>query len=398
MATVAGAERQGPLSQREYRTTSAAITLANLNGHIDDLRRFGVADAPARIELLLVRGQYFGRIADYETADALATALVAERPNDAMSLFARARVAARWHRFAAALHDLDVAAKRSPTAPGIEEARAGVLQALGQHDAALAIRRRRAAATPDVQSLGALAALHAERGDTAEATPLFRAAERAFRDVTPFPLAWLAEQQGRMWVRAGDLDRAREFYAAAYERLPQYPAVVAPLAWLEAARGNGTRAVALLEAAAGSDDPQAAALLASVLPLTGRKDEAARWQTRARTRYEELLRTHPEAFAHHAAEFFLAAGADPARALVLAKEDLARRQTPGTYALVLRAAEATGDHAAACAAATGYLAATAAVPAVTPLGERAVAERVRARCATEATDTPTPVPTASAAR
>jgi hypothetical protein len=146
-------------------------------------------------------------------------------------------------------------------------------------------------------------------------------------------------------------------------------------------RGNGDLARRLLEEAAGaSDDPYAAGLLAKVLQLAGRHDDAEHWRERARSRYEDLLRTHPEAFAHHAAEFFLGAGADPARALALARRDLEIRQTPAAYALVLRAAQAAGDDAAVCAAAAGFLGFSGFAPSVSPLGDRAAAERAAARC------------------
>jgi hypothetical protein len=40
----------------------------------------------------------------------------------------------------------------------------------------------------------------------------------------------------------------------------------------------------------------------------GRLDESLHWRQLAATRYDELIETHPEAFADHAAEFWLAAG------------------------------------------------------------------------------------------
>jgi hypothetical protein len=46
---------------------------------------------------------------------------------------------------------------------------------------------------------------------------------------------------------------------------------------------------------------------------------------------------HPEAYADHAAEFWLTVGGDPRRALRLAQQNLARRPTPRAQALVTRA-------------------------------------------------------------
>ena len=61
---------------------------------------------------------------------------------------------------------------------------------------------------------------------------------------------------------------------------------------------------------------------------------------RAAARYDELVARHPEAFADHAAEFWLAAGADPHRALSLASRNLEVRQTPRAHELFCRATRA----------------------------------------------------------
>lgn len=68
---------------------------------------------------------------------------------------------------------------------------------------------------------------------------------------------------------------------------------------------------------------------------------------RAGQRYESLLADYPLAFADHAAEFYLGPGADPERAWLLAKQNLANRETDRSVALVVKAAEATGRYAEA---------------------------------------------------
>lgn len=69
----------------------------------------------------------------------------------------------------------------------------------------------------------------------------------------------------------------------------------------------------------------------------------------ARTSYELLLSRDPMAFADHGAEFYLGPGADPERAWILAQQNLANRQTPRAAALAIKAAEASGHYADACA-------------------------------------------------
>jgi hypothetical protein len=54
----------------------------------------------------------------------------------------------------------------------------------------------------------------------------------------------------------------------------------------------------------------------------------------------KLLAKHPEAFADHAAEFWLAAGADPDKGLRLAKMNLEIRNTPRARRLLALAVAA----------------------------------------------------------
>jgi hypothetical protein len=53
-----------------------------------------------------------------------------------------------------------------------------------------------------------------------------------------------------------------------------------------------------------------------------------------------LVAAHPEAFADHAAEFWLAAGADPMKALRLARINSGVRQTPRARDLLSQAVAA----------------------------------------------------------
>src|SRR5690606_33334840 len=133
-------------------------------------------------------------------------------------------------------------------------------------------------------------------------------------------------QHGLVWMREDDLERARAFFAAAHARLPRYAPAAGHLAEVEAARGDVARAVALLQPLAETaDDPDYAAQLARILGEAGRAEDARPWRERAAARYATLLAAHPEAFADHAAEFWLAAGGDPARALGYAERNLANR-------------------------------------------------------------------------
>ncbi len=102
----------------------------------------------------------------------------------------------------------------------------------------------------------------------------------------------------------------------------------------------GTRRAAIARLrplALASDDPDYATQLARILGDAGHAEEAQAWRGKAAARYDELLARHRDAFADHAAEFWLTIGGDPRRALRLARQNLSLRQTPRARALVRRA-------------------------------------------------------------
>lgn len=347
-----------PLTLDQYATTDPSIALANLEAAIDALEGdLAEGRLPAKrlgelVDLLLTRGQLLGRISDYERAAALAERFVREAPADGASHLARASASSTFHRFPEALGELEEAARLGARNDLIDSSRAAILQATGRYVEALAIRHRLARGRPNILSIGAEASVLAESGEIEAAERRFADAQASYGDVSPFPLAWLHFQQGRMWMRAGNLERARQLFEAARARLPRYSAATGHLGEVEAALGRRDRAIELLRAAAeSSDDPDAAGHLARVLEEAGQRFEASGWRGRAAARYSDLVARHPEAFADHGAEFWLGAGGDPKTALVLARRNLAVRETPASYELAAKAALAAGEAAEACEAA-----------------------------------------------
>jgi tetratricopeptide (TPR) repeat protein len=242
-----------------------------------------------------------------------------------------------FHRFAAALTDLDTAAALGGDRAGLDAERAAIYQALGRYDEALAIRRAAADSHPDFSALAALAGVFGELGQMDEAERRFSSATRSYRGTSPFPLAMLEFQRGRLWMEHGDLRRARAWCDAAVRRLPAYVPAQGHLAELDAARGETAAAIARLRPLAlASDDPDYATQLARILGNAGQTQEAQIWRGKAEARYDELIERHHDAFADHAAEFWLTIGGDPGRALLLAQHNLSLRQTPRARALVRR--------------------------------------------------------------
>jgi len=343
----------GAAVDREFVTTAGVIALVNLHAQIDGQERqlrAGRLTTPGRVELVdlvSLRGQVLGRISDYERAEELAEQLVDDAPGSGLAFLARARARARFHRFAEALADLDVAQRLGADPAVLDAERAATFQAIGRYDDALALHREAVERRADLNSLGAMATLYAERGEIAAAERFFEESRERYRGVSPFPLAFLDFQRGLMWLAHGDLHQARVWLADAYRRLPYYAAAAGHLAEIEAALGDTEAALDQLRSlATSSDDPDYATSLARILREEGRAEEAHEWRVKAATRYEELIARHAAAFADHAAEFWLEAGADPQRALWLAQKNVEVRQTPRAYELLRHAAQASGGAAA----------------------------------------------------
>jgi tetratricopeptide (TPR) repeat protein len=329
------------------QTTSGTIALVNLQAQIDGLQRrdeagaAAVSDRAELIELVGLRGQVLGRIADYEWADERAEQLTRDFPTDPAAFLARSRARGRFHRFDDSLADLDESQRLGAGSAIVDAERAGVFQAIGRYEPALAFYSEAATQQGDFASFGSLASLHADRGEIAAAEECFDESRNRYRGVSPFPPALLDFQRGLMWMTDGDLDRARVWFSEACRRLPCYAQASGHLAEVQAALGETDVAIdRLRQLADSSDDPDYAAALARIFTELGRTEEATRWRAAAGARYEELLTTHCEAFADHAAEFLLDPGGDPFRARSLAQRNLEVRHTPRAIELHERAARA----------------------------------------------------------
>lgn len=342
------------------RTTSGAIAMRNLGARIEGLQLQAVqapptaADRAALIEALCLRGHLLGCIADLEHAAEQAEQFVREVPGAGPAYLARARTRSVWHRFSEAWRDLDTAQRCGMDPADVDGERAVIHQAVGRYDQALAIRRAAARRRGDFRSLAALAGIHAERHENDSAQRLFRESRRRYRGVSPFPLAMLDVEHGHLWLAKGTLWPARTRFAAAQQRLSGYAPAQGHLAEVDAALGDIEAAITRLRPlVASSDDPRYAAHLARLLRDVGRAEESSRCREYAAQRYDELVSRHVEAFADHAAEFWLGAGADPARAVPLARINVEVRATPQARQLLARAVRARSARAAPAPARLG---------------------------------------------
>jgi tetratricopeptide (TPR) repeat protein len=188
---------------------------------------------------------------------------------------------------------------------------------------------------PTFESLAALAGLYAERGEIEAAERLYVESQSRYRGVSPFPLALLNFQLGQMWMHQGEWKKAQNLLQFAVQRLPASAPAQGHLAEVEAEIGNAEDAVArLYPLAMSSDDPDYASQLARILQDLGRIEESRHWCRLAAKTYSGLVVEYPEAFADHAAEFWLGPGANPNKALELARINFATRKTPRSHALL----------------------------------------------------------------
>ena len=325
--------------------TAPSIAIGNLNAQIESAEKLPWMRV-SLVDLLLARGQYLGRIADYERAASIVDGWAKEKPDDPAMLLSRSNVESTFHRFADALADLDAAEKHGAKPEEITPARAGIFAATWRLDdaAALTPKDESTMRTMPLANKGLLAG---DMGNYAEEDRLMTLARDKYGDVSPFPLAWLDAQEAKMLERRGKLADARAHYARALTLVPQFATAAAHLA----PHVPPNDAIAMLEPLTKtSDDPEVEVQLADALRRAGRADDAATHLKNAEARYDELLKAHPEAFADHAAAMWLGPGKDPARALPLAKANAKNRPTPEAYDLYLAAALGAHDDVEACAA------------------------------------------------
>ncbi len=327
----------------ERRYTSGRIAVANLSAAIDGLQRrraegAGFVELLTLSNLLFVRGDVLGRIADHDRAERIATEAAESSPDAAAALYIRARLAARFHRFDEAAALLDEALAAGHPVREIDVERAALCHASGQYTRALALRERLAAENPGIHTLGALATLLAEMGRWAAAEAAYAAALDADSDVSPLACGQLLFEWAVSAMRRGELDRAETLFAELDAILPQHVPARGHCAEVALARGQLEIALALVAPLVDiSDDPEYRATLAEILTALGDAAGAAREADCAAAAYDALLARRPEAYADHAAAFFMGIGNRPLLALALAGKNWTLRDTPRSRSLLARA-------------------------------------------------------------
>ena len=325
------------------RYTSGRIAVANLSASIESLelrrvKRRTFADLVALSKFLFLRGDLLGRILDHDRAERVAKKSIAFSPDTASTLYIRAQLAERFHRFDEANALLDQALTAGHPRQEIDVEKAALLQATGRYSEALVLRERLAKDNPSIQTLGALATLLAEMDQWTAAEISYEAAVDADESTSPIPCSQLLFEWGVSAMRRGSLDRAEEIFAELDAIMPQHVPGRGHRAEVALARGQLNFAAALITPLLEiSDDPEYRATYAEILAARGEAEAAASAAERAAAAYELLLMRRPEAYADHAAAFFMGIGNRPQLAVDLASGNFKLRDTPRSRKLLDRA-------------------------------------------------------------
>ena len=228
-----------------------------------------------------------------------------------------------FHDFEAASAQVSLAEAKGAPSNGIKATRAALDQALRRP---VKGRNRFIGVSGDYGDAVQRAAELLNQGLLAGATAQLRQAQESYRDSSPLPLAWIHVQQGIAFLRHGEYEQARTFFAAAHERFPQYFLATEHLAETEGLLGNHQRSVELYrQVTVQNDQPGFWYGLAGAESELGNSEAARETRQRAEAGYEFLLSRYPLMYADHAVGYYLETG-NPGRALELARLNFEHRQ------------------------------------------------------------------------
>ena len=267
-------------------------------------------------------------------------------PTSPEAMMANAKAVGRLHRFEEAFEWLVRADATGARPAAVAAERAGLLQAVGRYEEALAIRRDAVAIGQDgrLARLGALAALLDEVGEEDEADRTFADAVASDDSVSPFAIASVLFQRAVGAMRRRSLRKASQDLRRILELVPRHAPARGHLAEVMVAEGAASEALILLAPLlASSDDPEYRGVQAEALLALGREDEASAAVAMASAAFEALMRRHSHAFLDHAASFFMGVGNRPEYALALAGRNAELRATPRAQALLAKARAVVGS-------------------------------------------------------
>jgi tetratricopeptide (TPR) repeat protein len=342
----------------DLRTTNGEIAVINLESarrrswhrFFADPLREGVAETVVEHERLTA--QFVGDVQVLDRLEALVGNLAQVEAASARTALIQAQVASMMHRFADARHFLARADSGGAPSADVNRVLLNVDQACGANLGKVLHERRETARTGGrTEDLVALGALLADLREFTDADRIYAQALEVYRDVSPFPVAWVCFQLGMLWgelVPEPQTARAAQWYRTAIDYVPSYTKARVHLAEIYSASGRATDAEALLVPAISSGDPEVRWRLADLLASRKRLAEAELHMQAAQFGFQVLLERHLLAYADHGAEFYAGSGNNSRRALDLARANVANRPTLRAFEQARDIAVNAGDMEAAC--------------------------------------------------
>ncbi len=340
-----------PLSVHQYRTTQGDIYLGNLNSRIQSLTHLATRPANSQNpehQLLLAsslfhRYRITGVFDDVGQAQMYLSKALNNQRSDA-ALILQASIFSALHEFDQALSTLKKITIH-PYQPA-QILKAEIYLAQGFYD--LAKAEIRSIASTDVPSLALQANLEIEKGNLDYSLQLFNQAQQKYNRTNPLTLAWLQVQMGIALLRNQRIEEAQTFFQSAQRRLPAYYLATEHLAESELILENLPAAEKLYSSVSQqTGNPEFYAMLAKTQQQLGQNSAATNNLQVAEKGYLQLLQTHPQAFAQHAAQFFYDTG-NLTKALHLAELNLQNRQNIHSWLLLSQISKALSQPKKSC--------------------------------------------------
>jgi tetratricopeptide (TPR) repeat protein len=338
-------------------TTDGDIAVINLESarrrswsrfHQDPLRD-GIAETVVEHEQL--SAQFVGDLTALDRLEFLAKQLSQMDAASARTALIQAQITSMMHRFVEARHHLGQAEIRGAQEADISRLQLNIAQACGNDlDKVLEERREAVRKSGAIEDQVALGGLLADLREFNEADRTYRQALRDYRDVSPFPIAWVCFQLGVLWGELVSEPRticAAQWYERALERLPSYTKARVHLAEIYSSCGRADEAESLLMPALSSGDPEVRWRLADAMAVQDKNADVEAQMQLARSAFESVLERHPLAFADHGAEFYAGSGNDCRRALELALVNVTNRPTLRAFEQAHEMAVSAGNAEAA---------------------------------------------------
>lgn len=270
-------------------------------------------------ELLVARARHDQDPRGYARADDAAARALELSPGHAAALVLVGTVRLQDHRFGEAADLAKRALRRDPESTRALGLLGDCLVELGRYDEAEVAIQAMIDLRPDSRSYARVAWMRWLAGDAEGAVEAFAMAAEAAQGGDPEARAWIAVQLGTVLRDSGDAAQARAAFDAALRLQPGYAPALGARGKLLLDDGAAAEAVGDLEAAVAKTGlVEHRWTLVDALRATGRTARAAEVAA-------EILRTGPAHDPRTTALWLASRGGDAARAVELARTELARR-------------------------------------------------------------------------